>query len=278
VLIRRRRLVLSAPVATVAVVTIDYLAHLRADSARFAEVLANTDPAARVPSCPDWNAADLVWHLAEVQLFWAAIVRDRLDDPDAAEAGKPERPDDYDALLRLFGRASGALADALDATPDDVGIWTWFPPEQNAGFVRRRQAHEAVIHRLDAELTADAVTHYDPALATDGVREVLECMYSGAPDWATHVVDGPVGRVATTDTGGEWFVQLGRWSGHSPNTGKDYTDEPLLVLVDGGDPVFTVAGSAGDLDAWLWNRPTAGEVRREGDVAGFEAVIRSGVQ
>ncbi len=258
--------------------TIDFLAHLRADTFRFAEVLAATDPAAQVPSCPDWTAADLVWHLAEVQLFWAAIVRDRLDDPDPAEAGAPQRPDDYGALLRLFGQASTALADALANTPDDVAVWTWFPAEQNAGFVRRRQAHEALIHRLDAELTAGAVTDLDPALATDGALEVLEWMFGGAPAWSTQTLDGPVGRVASTDTGGEWFVQLGRWSGHSPDTGKDYTDRAMLVLVDGGEPAFTVTGTAGDLDAWLWNRPSIGAVTRAGDVAGFEAVIRSGVQ
>jgi hypothetical protein len=47
----------------------DYLHHLRADSRRFREVLAACDPAARVPGCPDWDAGDLLWHLAGVQWF-----------------------------------------------------------------------------------------------------------------------------------------------------------------------------------------------------------------
>ncbi len=166
--------------------TIDFLAHVRSESARFGELLAGADPAAPVPTCPDWTAADLLWHLAEVQLFWGAIVRERLDSPDAAEASKPDRPDDYRALLELYGRASAELVAALEDTADDVRVWTWFPADQSAGFVRRRQAHEALIHRFDAELTAGtAAGEVDGALATDGALEVLEWMFGGYPDWAT---------------------------------------------------------------------------------------------
>ena len=68
---------------------IDYLEAIRRESARFAECMSRVAATAPVPSCPDWSAADLLWHLTEVQLFWAIIVRDRLDDPAAAEAGKP---------------------------------------------------------------------------------------------------------------------------------------------------------------------------------------------
>ena len=51
-----------------------YLAHLADDSERFHEVLTGVDPTARVPTCPDWTAADLVWHLAEVQWFWTQVM------------------------------------------------------------------------------------------------------------------------------------------------------------------------------------------------------------
>jgi uncharacterized protein (TIGR03083 family) len=257
-----------------------YLDHLRSESARFRAVLADCDPAARVPACPDWDAADLLWHLAEVQLFWGAIVRDRLDDPDPAEADKPDRPADYGELLVLFRDASAALVDALSRTPDDTKVWTWFPTDRTAGFVRRRQAHEALIHRVDAELTADApVTGFDPALATDGVAEVVDWMYGGIPEWAEHHVDGPVGRLATTDTGARWLVRIGRLSGTSPDTGNTYTDEPTLTRVAEGDPSFSVAGAARDLDAWLWNRPTITEVVADGpDIDRFRAIVAGGVQ
>ena len=49
------------------------------------------------------------------------------------------------------------------------------------GFVRRRQAHEALIHRIDAELTAGRRTPVDPLLGADGVDEALRVMYGGVP-------------------------------------------------------------------------------------------------
>ena len=46
----------------------DYLHHLRAESARFREVLTDCDPATQVPSCPAWDAADLLWHLSLIHI------------------------------------------------------------------------------------------------------------------------------------------------------------------------------------------------------------------
>jgi uncharacterized protein (TIGR03083 family) len=256
---------------------LDFLAHVRSESARFRAALADSDPARRVPSCPDWDAADLLWHLAEVQHFWGVIVRDKLDDPEQSEDDKPERADDYQRLLAQFDEAHTILVEALDGTADDVPVWTWFEPDRSVGFVRRRQAHEALIHRIDAELTAGTGTDIDRALASDGVLEVLEWMY-GAPEWATSELGGPLGQIATTDTGDSWLVRIGNWSGHSPNTGKSYDGEPYLVVVDSGEPDFRVSGPAADLDCWLWNRPTRTDVTIEGDAAVFLDVIRSGVQ
>ncbi|HEY2297019.1 MAG TPA: maleylpyruvate isomerase family mycothiol-dependent enzyme [Jatrophihabitans sp.] len=256
----------------------DFLAHLRAESERFARVLVATDPAATVPTCPEWTAADLLWHLGEVQLFWGAIVEQRLSDPDQAENVQPDRPSDYDALLAFFLASSSFLTDALAGTSDDTAVWTWFPSDQTAGFVRRRQAHEALIHRLDAEVTAGTVTDIDPDLATDGVKEVLDWMYSFVPEWATLSDARQVGRVATIDTDASWLVRVGAWSGTSPNSGKSYSNERVLTVVESGEPSFEVTGAARDMDAWLWNRPTWSEVRLEGDTAGFAEAIRSGVQ
>ncbi len=55
---------------------LDYVAHLTADSARFAAVIDGLSPDAAVPSCPGWNADDLLWHLGQVQWFWGTVVRE----------------------------------------------------------------------------------------------------------------------------------------------------------------------------------------------------------
>ncbi|MDT4917715.1 MAG: hypothetical protein QOH89_2415 [Pseudonocardiales bacterium] len=257
---------------------LDYLGHLERDSARFAAALRDADPQAPVPSCPEWTADDLLWHVGEVFLFWGTIVRERLADPSAAEEAKPERPGSRAPLVDLFERSRTQLLETLRDTPPQVAAWTW-STDNTTGFVRRRMAHEALIHRLDAELTAGAVTNLDADLASDGVLEVLQ-HFHGYPDWADWALDGPVGRLRATDTGGEWLVQLGSFSGLSPNSGKTWDHEPSLELIGSGSPTFTLSASARDLDAWLWGRPQLSEPVVDGDPTDHErlrAIVAAGI-
>jgi len=263
-------------------VTLDYVAHLRSNSARFADVLSKLRDPVRVPSCPDWDAGDLLWHLTEVQWFWGSIVVDRLDSPDPAEEGKPERPGDYEDLVQLFAQASNRLADALENTPPQTPLWTWADNDQTAGFVRRRQAHEALIHRIDAELTATLPSVLDRALASDGVDEVLGVMLGDLPDWATFTPDDAVIRVETVDSARRWNVVLGRFTGTSPNSGNTYDEAALEVLADSdATAATTVRGTAADLDLWLWNRGPERRLQVDGSVEVFDrfkAIIAEGVQ
>src|SRR6476659_8083210 len=91
-----------------------YLRHLQDESQRFRDVLAECDPGAAVPSCPDWKADDLLWHLGEVQWFWGTVVQERLQDVEDLE--HPARPDSRAGLVTFFEEASGLLHDALGAT------------------------------------------------------------------------------------------------------------------------------------------------------------------
>src|SRR3954471_12703430 len=75
--------------------TVDRLSIIESESRRLAEVLAGADPDNRCPTCPDWTAADLLWHLTEVHLFWAGVLsQDARTEADlaAVEQAKPERP------------------------------------------------------------------------------------------------------------------------------------------------------------------------------------------
>lgn len=159
-----------------------YLSHIRRESARFREVLADCDPDARVPSAPEWTAADLLAHLCKVQLWWTEVIVHRPAEPVDEE---PERPATYAEQLALYDTAYAALVDALAAADPADEAWTWSsdPADHTVAFILRRQAHEALIHRLDAELAAGAVTPLDPALALDGVAECLDVMYGGLPPW-----------------------------------------------------------------------------------------------
>jgi uncharacterized protein (TIGR03083 family) len=262
---------------------IDYLDHLERESARFAAAVRATTSDADVPTCPEWTADDLLWHLAEVQWNWGTIVRERITETAEANALEaPSRPDDRAGLLAFYDRVSADLGIALAAAPPETTVWTW-ADEQTAGFIRRRQAHEALIHRIDAELAAGEPTPMDPALSLDGVEEILRIMYGGAPPWGEftpHPADTI--RVRATDSGTTWLLTLGRFVGTNPDDGNAIDESDLRVAATdpGGPAAAELAGSAADLDLWLWHRPTVGEVERSGDekvLAAFDAAIAPGI-
>lgn len=261
---------------------LDYLDHLDHDSGRFLEALADVSPGVAVPTCPDWDADDLLWHLGEVQWFWGTIVRAGLTDPSQAEELKPERPADRAGLAAFYGRASRDLGDILAATTPDTTAWTW-STDQTVGFIRRRQAHEALIHRIDAELTAGKRTPMDADLSADGVDEALRIMYGGVPTWGSFTADeGRTVRLLSTDTGDSWLVTLGRFTGVDPDDQTSYDEADIDVAdVDGGGPAAaTVTGTAADLDCWLWHRPTLQPLERSGDrdvLSVFESTIATGI-
>lgn len=262
---------------------LDFLGHLARESARFAAALRDAPSDARVPTCPDWDADDLIWHLADVQWFWGTIVAEKITETERSDAlDHPQRPDGRAGLLDFYERASRDLGEALASQPPDATAWTW-SDDQTVGFIRRRQAHEALIHRIDAEETAGERTAIDTALSSDGVDEVLRVMYGGVPSWGEFTPDAAdTVRLRTTDTGASWFVTLGRFVGTDPDDGETIDDSDMRIAdTDAGQPAAAeLSGSAADLNCWLWHRPTVGEVERKGDervLAAFDAAIAPGI-
>jgi uncharacterized protein (TIGR03083 family) len=263
---------------------LNYLDHLARESTRFANALRDAPSDTRVPTCPDWDADDLLWHLAEVQWNWGTIVRENITETEQAnKLEAPSRPSDRAGLMAFYDQASSDLGAALAASAPETPAWTW-ADEQTVGFIRRRQAHEALIHRIDAEVTAGERTPMDTALSVDGVDEVLRVMYGGVPPWGT-LTPSPdqTVRVRATDTGDSWLLTLGVFSGTDPDDGTVLEDEGDMRIADtdpGGPAAAELAGSAVDLDCWLWHRPTYGEVRRTGDeqvLAALDAAIAPGI-
>ena len=259
---------------------LDYLALLARESARFGEVLRGLPADEAVPSCPDWNADDLLWHLGEVQWFWGTVVREGLPGAAAGELA-PERPPDRAGLAAFYERESRDLGTALANAPPETPAWTW-STDQTVGFIRRRQAHEALIHRVDAEEAAGDRTPMDPALASDGVDEALRVMYGTVPEWGTFAPDEAAAiRLEAVDTGDTWTVALGQFTGTDPDDGSAHDDPGLVVVGDSGaEAAAVVRGTAADLDCWLWHRSPVGEVERAGDPAvlsRFESAIAAGI-
>ena len=256
-----------------------YLDHIRAESARFRAVLAGADPAARVPSCPDWDAGDLLWHLPKVQRFWGGTVTDRPAEPtEGEESYDAGRPTTHQEVLAAFDVASAALVAALDGVDPSTEAWAW-SDERTIGFILRRQAHEALVHRIDAELVAGTPSEVDPRLAADGVAEVIGVMYGGCPPWGSWEPLPHYVRLDCTDTGDELWAQVGLFSGTDPDSGQVIADEEDVHLVEapaGLEPDVVVDGPAAALDAWLWHRGDDAELAIAGDraaLARFRAIV-----
>jgi len=251
-----------------------YLQHIRDESQRFRDVLADCDPAADVPTCPDWRADDLLWHLGEVQHWWTWMVTHRPKGPD--DYPEPERPKDHAGLLAFFDEHYAALVDALAVAEPADEAWTWHPEHKNVGFILRRQAHEALIHRRDAELAAHSLSPFPVDLAADGVDEVLDVMYGGCPPWGSFSPLPHYIRVDITDTDESVWVQLGRFHGTDPD-GIDHDEDDVHVVADPGvEPDAVISGSAEVLDARIWRRGDGADTHLAGDLAiidRFRAVI-----
>ncbi|WP_188838307.1 maleylpyruvate isomerase family mycothiol-dependent enzyme [Flexivirga endophytica] len=250
--------------------TRDFLTIIHDESARFRAALADAADNT-VPTCPDWSTDDLLWHLTEVQWFWGTIVSQNVADPEGLD--HPQRPEGRDAILVAFDDASHALQDTLRTTAPEDRRWMWATDEalHTAGYIRRRQAHEAIVHRVDAELTAGhEVSAIDPELAADGIDEVVDVMYGRDHPLVTfHPSDGSVLELVATDVDRRWILQLGRET--ASIDGEDIDDANFRPAPN-ATPVATISGTAADLDLWLWNRPTAGKLVGTGDQQTLDAI------
>src|SRR6516225_5290424 len=172
---------------------------------------AGAGPDDPVPSCPEWTVRDLVRHLGGVHRWATGYVADARTeqwDVDLIEV-VGAWPEDTE-LVPWFRQGYAALADALDAAPDDLACWTFLQAPSPRAMWARRQAHETAIHRVDAELaTRDdaSLSPFDPEFAADGVDELLSCFL---PRPRSRLRSDPPTtlRVTCADLDAGWLLQI----------------------------------------------------------------------
>jgi uncharacterized protein (TIGR03083 family) len=223
---------------------IDHLAPLRADSDAVLAVLGRESGDEPVAACPGWSVRDLVEHLGGVHRWAAQIVRtgERVDETPV--------PGDRD-LAEWFAEGADALQHALSAADPADATWS-FTADRTAGFWRRRQALETVVHRWDAQLAEVEPERIDAELAVDGLHEGAELMLPRQ-------------------------VRLGRLAAPSQAVRLTATDTDGAVLLGEGEPAATVAGPAELLLLLLWHRvePTDPRLQVEGDRDAAISLLRS---
>jgi len=214
------------------------------------------DPAAPVPTCPDWAVADLTAHVGDFLGFWAHVLCEAAGSPKPdfppVPAGTYVGADELGAWLAARG---DELVDRLRRTEATTPVWTWFDDDQTAGFVARRAACELAIHRYDAQSARGTCGPIEADLAIDAVEEVLGPLITrrartGRPTGQTLHLHG-------TDDGldgaAEWLVTLQ----------PDRVDVARTHAK--GD--LALRAPVSDLALLLYRRPALGDVQRFGDEA-----------
>jgi uncharacterized protein (TIGR03083 family) len=201
---------------------------------------------APVQHCPGWTVADLVWHLSEVQWFWATIAEELLAEPPDESRKPPRVPDEQ--LVEHLRAASERLVQVLRDADPAAPAWTWAPAQNDVAFIERHQVQEAAVHHWDAADAAGEAVAIEPAVAADAVTEFLTFSVSSDDDQADPPrpsLDGEL-VLRSSDSGHAWTVTDGTAPGTVAFTVRE--------AAGAGDGAPAVTATASDLLLWLYQR------------------------
>lgn len=227
----------------------EHVAELERQGRALASAAERAGPEAVVPTCPGWTVRDLLAHAAGVHEWAASFVR---ADPDAdPEHELPPAAPGEDVVGR-YRTAHADLVAALRAAPQELDTWTFLPAPSPLAFWARRQAHEAAIHRADAEAAARSSVAYPREFAVDGINELLLGFYARPGRRLRSALPRRL-LVAPDDAPQSWLATIG-----PERCSTEILDAGVTTAAD-----CTVRGSVNELYLLLWNRPA--EPRVEGD-------------
>jgi uncharacterized protein (TIGR03083 family) len=230
----------------------EHLAALRREGELLAATAASVPLDTPVPVCPGWSVRDLVRHIGGVHR-WAAHIVATASPTDVGEAEERALSDTWgadDELIDWYRAGHAALLDTLATAPADLSCFTFLPDATGSrDFWARRQAHETTIHRVDAASAAGATIDVDPALAADGIDELLHGFFARRP---SRRLRSPVPvTLRAVAPGRDWLVRIGA--------------DGATVVEEDGAADCTVTASAPDLYLLLWNRRIADGLDIQGD-------------
>jgi uncharacterized protein (TIGR03083 family) len=230
------------------------LHQLRADSSRVQELITDGNLRKPVTTCPDWDFQGLVTHLARVYNFAGTIVLERMEGPPVP-GSLPPQPEGMPLREYFIDRVERLMA-ALEEVPADERVWNFSPEPDVASFWWRRQMHETIIHRIDAELAAGVeVTGVASDLASDTLSEVLMLLgleESEPEESGFHAADALTLHFHSTDV--EPDNALGAWDEWFVDTAKN------TVCRQHGKATAAIRGPALELARWQWGRGGSAEI------------------
>jgi uncharacterized protein (TIGR03083 family) len=181
--------------------------------------IEGADLTVQVPSCPGWNAGQLLRHLGGAQRWAEKVVRTRATQP-VPEAHFRDlsayAAEDSAVLSPWLAEGADLLAAALRDVGPDARLWTPVP-SGTTSFYARRFTHETLIHRADATLAVGARYAVGQDVAVDAIDEWMELgslpMHFDVHPWMRDLL-GP-GRTlhfhatdAAAEVRAEWLLDL----------------------------------------------------------------------
>lgn len=223
-----------------------YLDHIRADGDLIA-ALAPRGLDLPVPACPPWDVRHVVAHLAGV--YDHKVMAMCLGRKPMQGEWMTDEPYGKDTVEWFEDEHAKLLAE-LTAHSPKAAAWSWWEADQTVGFWYRRMALETVVHRVDVEMQFGPPGVINPALAVDGIDEVLTLMLSG-DDGAAAEVPG-TGTVELLAGDSAWSIVL-EDSRTTVTPGRRTSPHAMLT----GDP--------SELFLYLWGRVPVDGLTRRGD-------------
>jgi uncharacterized protein (TIGR03083 family) len=233
------------------------LLDMAADDARSLLAAAQADWARMVPSCPEWDAADLVRHMGGILMWMAAVVtsRERVSRRTLGPA-----PEDPAELPGWYLASLDQALDVLGSAGPGSETWTFSSTgDRCVAWWDRRLAVEVAIHRWDAEHAAAAdggpPPHpLDGDVAAAGIEEfMIEFLPGLLSQAAIEELSGTL-HLHATDGTSEWWIDLGAAGAAVPGHAKADT---------------AIRGTRSELLLWLTNRSSLGSL----DVAGRQEIL-----
>lgn len=232
-----------------------YLDHIRADGDLIA-ALAPRGLDLPVPACAPWNVRKVVAHLASV--YDHKVMAMRLGRKPMQGEWVTDEPYGKDTVEWFEDEHAKLVAELMAHSPK-AQAWSWWEADQTVGFWYRRMALETAVHRVDVEMQFGPPSAIDPALAVDGIDEVLTVMLAGDADAAASVP--ATGTVEVLADEAAWSVAF---------------EDTRTVVTPGRrtSPRATLSGDPGALFLYLWGRVPLDGLTRRGDETRI-ALLRS---
>lgn len=212
-----------------------------------------------VPTCPGWTLGELANHLGRVYARVATVIQNKANEaPDRSSV--PRRAEGQPPAEWLRERLD-IVVKVLSEVDESERCWNFIGGAGSpVGFWWRRQAHETLIHRVDAELSLElSIGTPSPEVAADGIEDFLEIAGLQLVDWSE------------LDLGSGTTIHLHAADVMESNAEWTLNAEAASFCRAHLKADIALRGPAWSLDRWCWGRGGGKGLEAFGDAQAAEA-------